>query len=324
MTVNLYTANQSSWETDTTGAFPGATVTATRDATQAQFGSASLKVVTTGGSDTFEQIEVHISSGNFIPGQQYTFSLYAKVASGTANLRHYCQGSGGAVGSVNNITVTTTWTRFSFTVTMPTPITDTYDGVRLDTGGTPQAITLWIDGLQCEQGSSASTWVLGTGTPNNVNVETVAKFLTNVALAEQARAKFLIAAALNIRLLERFIIFLRDPKPIFAWFKAVNHILAAFVRGSEMIGPTSSIDVIAYVSGPSGLITNLTSASCQVTFPDNTQTTYVLGGGIVNNGDGSYTLTYTTKGVGTNSEVWTFGAADGSVGEFRTFTEVAL
>lgn len=113
------------------------------------------------------------------------------------------------------------------------------------------------------------------------------------------------------------------PVPLKAWFLSSLRLMVAFKRGLPMAQPNSTIDVIAAVTKTGSPVTDLTTVTCQVTFPDNSQSAYSLGSGIVNNSDGTYTLTYITKGAGTNTELWTFTATDGSTAQYRTFSEVA-
>lgn len=140
-----------------------------RDTAQAWQGAAALKVQMD-GSGTFQSISVNLPASMFAPGQQYTVSFYIKAQAGTPSLRYFFEGNdliagNHAIGSTASVAspTTTGWTRYSVTATMPATIVDQYIGLRLDTGGTAQAVTFWLDGLQLEKGASASAWVRGAG-----------------------------------------------------------------------------------------------------------------------------------------------------------------
>lgn len=161
---NLFSLQQSDVEgTDISGFFKGATVTIARDTSQAWHGVASLKGITTGGAQTFEQLEVRIPvAGQFVAGGVYTFSAWIFHPTGGPVLRYYLQANTGSIGTVGNITLLAGWNRYTFTRTLPNPITQQYFALRWDTGGTAQAVTLWMDGLQCEAGSVANPWTPGS------------------------------------------------------------------------------------------------------------------------------------------------------------------
>ena len=171
---NYLSVNQADVETDTSGFLPGTHVTVSRDPSQAWHGSSSLKVVTA-GLGSYESLSASVAAGTFQPGQPYTFSVYMKASTGTPTVRFYCQANdlvngNTSIGSSGNITLSTTWTRHSFTVTMPSNFSFggypwTTIGMRVDTGSTPQALTFWMDGLQIEAGNAATTWMPGGAPP---------------------------------------------------------------------------------------------------------------------------------------------------------------
>ncbi len=162
MTTNLLTANQSSWETDTTGATAvGSTVS--RDTGHAWTGNASLKMVTNGTAQ-YQAVEVRAPVAEFTASESITLSAYILSDSGSAGavLRFYCQSDTGNIGTVGNITLgpSGTWTRFSVTVTTPATLPSNYIGIRVDTGAAYQALNVWLDGLMIQAGALAP-WVVG-------------------------------------------------------------------------------------------------------------------------------------------------------------------
>jgi hypothetical protein len=138
----------------------GGSGSVTRVTSDHQFNAAAVKVITD-GSGGFQYIYAPIPAARFVAAQQYTISAYLKASTGTPTVRFYCESSAGAIGSVGNITLSTTWTRYTVTVTMPNPIVATAIGLRWDTGAGAQAITVYMDGLQVEKAAAASTWVSG-------------------------------------------------------------------------------------------------------------------------------------------------------------------
>lgn len=145
----------------------GASGGISRDTTYAWHGASSLKAVCD-GSSTFNSLSINIPASKFVPGATYTLSGYFRASTGqTPSLRMFFEGNdliagNHSIGSTPTIhPVDSGWTRFSVTATMPNPIVDSYIGMRLDTGGTAQAITFWIDGLQIEQSASANPWIPG-------------------------------------------------------------------------------------------------------------------------------------------------------------------
>lgn len=181
VTRNLFSQNQSSHENpvDTTewggiaytiNCGPGGGIS--RDTAKAWTGSSALKVVL-GGVGTFESLGINIPVSELVPGETYTISAYMLATAGqTPNLRFFIEGNDGITGN-HAISATTLhatpvsgqWTRYQVTATMPAVFSDSYIGLRLDTGGTAQAITFWMDGLQFEQFGSATPWHLGRTTP---------------------------------------------------------------------------------------------------------------------------------------------------------------
>lgn len=174
--TNLFSAFQSDLEGAgaVTGAgfsfLAGTGTTLSLDSSQAAHGAGALKVAMDGGS-TFQSVSVNLPAASFTPGGVYTVSAYLRGSpSQSPALRFFWEGNdliagNHAIGSTSLVATPTSggWTRYAVTATMPNPITYTYIGIRLDSGGTAQGITFWLDELQIEAGAAASPWVLGSG-----------------------------------------------------------------------------------------------------------------------------------------------------------------
>lgn len=189
--VNKYTPQQSDVEgTDMTQVsfLPGNSVTISQDTTpgNASHGAGCLKVVTSGGAFTFEQIEVHCPSTFFAASQQVTISAYVKSAAGTPTLRYFLQSDTGAIGGTQNVVLSTNWQRVTRTVTLPNPFTNAWIGLRFDTGSPAQAVTFFLDQMQIEIGPAATAWELG-GLPASIaSGPTVSSFLVNYVPVSKA------------------------------------------------------------------------------------------------------------------------------------------
>ncbi len=184
--INYFSANQSSIELDTSGFNTVLSTALSRDSSTSVQGSASLKCVTP-GSATFEGVVAQVPvTGQFVPGGTVTLSAWMKASTGTPTIRFYCQSNGTNVGTATSITLSTTWTRYTKTITLPNPITQVWLGLRWDTGSVAQALTLWMDGLQFEAGGSASAWELGGLAQSVATGPTVASFLVNYVPVSKA------------------------------------------------------------------------------------------------------------------------------------------
>ena len=174
---NLLSAQQSDILTPDVSGFKfglGAGGSIAQDTSQFWHGSASLRVIAD-GTATFQSVSASINAATFIPGVAYTFSAYLKASAGqTPNLRFFAEGNDLIAGNArigNSVTATPTsggWTRYTVTATIPKPNPYSIIGIRIDTGGTAQAITFYLDGLQIEQGKSVTAWRLGGGNANPV------------------------------------------------------------------------------------------------------------------------------------------------------------
>jgi hypothetical protein len=115
----------------------------------------------------------------------------------------------------------------------------------------------------------------------------------------------------------------RGPSAIIQFFSPVSGVVSALrpltivnqaliiTPGTQMPAPNSTIYSTITVTDPTGaLVSNLSSCSLVVTFPDSTTSTLSLGSGITNIGSGQYRAIYNTKGVGEIRENWSIVAAD--------------
>ncbi len=184
-TVNLI-AN-SDFETGTAAAsqipdgwaVKGTLATISVDNTQFDFGSNSMKVVTSTNANEGAKF-----SYSFLASTQYTFSFYARTSAGSYNI---------TPGRQDNITngeidcsaaaLTTTWTRFSCTFTTNATINTSYLYFK-DTG---TSHTFFIDGVQLETAAAASTYregdlnINGNVTVKNYNDSATAFLVQNAA-----------------------------------------------------------------------------------------------------------------------------------------------
>lgn len=71
-------------------------------------------------------------------------------------------------------------------------------------------------------------------------------------------------------------------------------------------------------------VTNLSTVSVLVTFPDATQEGFALSNGVTSLGSGGYSLVYNTKGVGRTSEEWSvYTTSSTPQATFRNYYQVA-
>ena len=143
----------------------GVNCTLSRDSTMTrQYGSIPLKMVVSANDPNMSTY--NSPTWNLAPaatGQTWTVSVYVKASVATnveGPVIFECNSSGTylAVTSAGSISVTTSWTRISYSVTFGNAST-AFIQVRLD--GTPtggSGITIWWDGLQVERASAATTF----------------------------------------------------------------------------------------------------------------------------------------------------------------------
>ena len=127
-----------------------------------QYGSIPLKMTVTG---TDSHIRTYDSSTwNLAPaanGQTWTVSVYAKasVASTFGQIFIFPTNASGLALTfgADNLALTNSWTRFSFTYTITGAATTAFIQIRLDGSNTASEI-IWFDGLQVERASSATNF----------------------------------------------------------------------------------------------------------------------------------------------------------------------
>ena len=127
-----------------------------------QYGSIPLKMTVTG---TDSHIKTYDSSTwNLAPaanGQTWTVSVYAKasVASTFGQIFIFPTNASGLALTfgADNLALTNSWTRFSFTYTITGAATTAFIQIRLDGSNTAGEI-IWFDGLQVERASSATNF----------------------------------------------------------------------------------------------------------------------------------------------------------------------
>ena len=188
----------------------------------------------------------------------------------------------------------------SYSTTVP------YIGARYRSGGP----SLYFDGY----GSSVAVYgkLLSTATMNAHVAAGSIKYLTTPAqtkfqvrtkLQSLARSAFQVRTALKTAARTAFKIQLGSvgPKP----YMVTGFNTQMFVR------PFSTISSNATVINQSNVAADGLTATVTVTFPDNSTLTPQIYG----LGNGNYQTTYTTKGVGTITELWTFTDSQGSSAE---------
>jgi len=147
--------------------------TLSRDTIQSPVGTKSLKMVITGTdpyTPTYNNSLWNIVAA--VAGQTWTVSVWVKASITTTMEGPYIFGANSSgtylEASSTAFTVTTSWTRISYTYTLVNASTTNLQ-VRLDgtqTGGT--GVTIWWDGLQVERSSSMTTFNSKTNY-NNTN-----------------------------------------------------------------------------------------------------------------------------------------------------------
>jgi hypothetical protein len=144
---NMLSVNASSFETDTSGTTAVSGATRTRVTTEHWTGAAALQVVTP-GSVVNEGVGLYLADTAYRPGQLVMASVYLK---GTGNVVVKFVESGVSQLGFVNITLTSTWTRYSVLATLPNPLTSGHNyGIEVCTRTSAQAITFYVDGAMIE------------------------------------------------------------------------------------------------------------------------------------------------------------------------------
>jgi hypothetical protein len=159
----------------------GGGATKAQDATEFLFGTKSLKMV---GAAVDDRVYITVGDGlTPVNGNSYTFSIWLK-GSGTVRLWVY---DGSVDQFSSNIVLSSTWTRYSLTITAQAT-SGLFAGVRQNAAG---ACTAYFDGAQLEDGTIATTFFDGTisgaswdGTAHN-STSTWNSDKANMALAYQ-------------------------------------------------------------------------------------------------------------------------------------------
>lgn len=143
----------------------GTTGTVARDSTMGAYGSASVKMTATAldnhSTFIYQQPAIPVSEG-----QTYTFSVWAKRITGTSNLRLILEKSLGVTfsGSDKTFTLTTSWARYSSTVTIPvgSGITSIIPFVSMDASTGAVGDVINADLVMLEQSSSLGAYLDGS------------------------------------------------------------------------------------------------------------------------------------------------------------------
>ena len=159
VTRTNYVSNSASLASTTFGT--NTTGAATIDYTAPDGTYTAAKMVYTGGGTAGQMIFEYTTGDTATAGLSYTSSIWLRVASGTLNL----QLTNGLLTTVQ-ITVTSSWQRFSVTTPVATASTLL---VELElASGSSAACTLYAWGAQCEPGTAPGTYVPTYGTTNVV------------------------------------------------------------------------------------------------------------------------------------------------------------
>jgi len=149
------------FETNTTG-WGATNATATRDTSESYLGSASYKLVAIAASPMYS------GTSPFVPvsaGTQYTFSYYAKTASGTRNANapiNWYTSSGVFISQTSGATISlnTSWQRVTQTVTAPVNAARAIAYINIPSATV--GLTIYADAILFEQASSALPYFDGT------------------------------------------------------------------------------------------------------------------------------------------------------------------
>ncbi|WP_042315195.1 RHS repeat-associated core domain-containing protein [Desulfofarcimen acetoxidans] len=164
-TTNLLTVNQSNIETslDPGCVADGTGVTVSKITSQAWEGAASIQASCASGGNSYNGVNIWKGAQGtgwaVTAGQAYTASLYAKGANGGEPFLFALYASDLTQLATVTGTLTTSWQRFSVTVSIPTGKTAVFMIARRN--NTTNAVTYYLDGLQLEQKSCVTSWITG-------------------------------------------------------------------------------------------------------------------------------------------------------------------
>ncbi len=166
--TNLLTANQSSFESGTTGATAVNSATLTQSSAEAWNGTYSLEVQTP-GAVVGEGVYVNITSTT--ASDPYSGSVYV-MGSGTVEVYFY-DATNSVTGTTQTITLTGSWQRvFNASLTLGS-VASTDLRLYVVTSGSAQAVTFYVDGVQLEQSGFSNVWQVG-GTARDADALTLA------------------------------------------------------------------------------------------------------------------------------------------------------
>lgn len=166
--TNLLSANQSSFESGTTGATAVNSATLTQSSAEAWNGTYSLAVATP-GAVVGEGAYVNITSTT--ASDPYAGSVYL-LGSGAVEVYVY-DATNSLTGAAQTITLTGAWQRISNADLTLGATASTDLRLYVVTSGAAQAVTFYVDGVQLEQAGFSNVWQVG-GTPRDADALTLA------------------------------------------------------------------------------------------------------------------------------------------------------
>jgi hypothetical protein len=222
----------------------------------------------------------------------------------------------GVAGGPSTTTHTTSFDTFSATDALLQADTQTRVQFKIQAPGTTRARVVFSTRTPATSEAQSRYPIRSTGLSPSRSV-----FKVRGPAGEQTRARFIIslpqvvlaplslAFSLSQDITEAFSTF----QSLMASLSTVQAITLAF--GSTMPQPNSTITSTATVKDASGtLLSNLSSVSVIITFPDGSSSSIVgFGSGeVVNLGSGEYKIQYITKMPGLIREEWSVLASDGT------------
>jgi hypothetical protein len=156
--VNLIPNKYADFEQFGNGANIGvvANGTATCDTSQYYFGTRCLKMVATAAGDNYVYFGLSTTDYNIplLPNTKYIISVYAKGNVGGENIECFIRQNNGTHRLASpSYNITTSWARYTFTVTTTSDISAGILRLDNNTG----SATIWYDGIKVERASNAAT-----------------------------------------------------------------------------------------------------------------------------------------------------------------------